>query len=118
MCYLNRKRDAFYAIIIQQGSMSDLKSFMNNNPFFANILNVVFFVGNNSSGYSSIVKPVCSRPTVTVHNIWTQERGQALELPLFKKDLLDDLSCKEFKATSFHFPPRTTIRTMPDGSVV
>ena len=117
MCYFNRKRDTFYAMIIQQGSISDLTSFMNNNPFFAKILNVIFLVGSNSSGYSIIVKPICSTRTATVHNMWTNERGLVLDLPLFKEDILDDLSCKEFKATAFAYPPRTTIQTMPDGSV-
>ena len=116
-CYFNRKRDTFYAIIIQQGSISDLVSFTNKTPFFAKILNVIFLVRNTSSGYSSIVKPVCSSLTATIHNIWTHGRGQALDLPLFKGDILDDLSCMEFKATAFAYPPRTTIQTMPDGGI-
>ena len=90
---------------------------MNHNPFLAKILNVMFLVGNNDSMYSSIVKPVCSTQTATVHNMWTNERGLVLDVPLFKEDILEDLSCREFRATAFAYPPRTTIQTMPDGSV-
>lgn len=80
-------------------------------------MNAVFFIGNNSSGYSSIIKPVCSSLAASVHNIWTNERGPVLKAPMFKEDILDDLSCKEFKATAFAYPPRTTIQTLPDGSL-
>ena len=90
---------------------------MSNNPLFGKILNVIFVVGNDSSGYSIIVKPVCSTQTATVHNMWTNERGLVLDMPLFKEDILEDLSCREFRATAFAYPPRTTIQTMPDGSV-
>lgn len=75
---------------------------------------------NNSAGFSSIIKPVCSSLgclAASVHNIWTHERGPVLDVPMFKEDILDDLSCKEFKATAFAYPPRTTIQTLPDGSL-
>ena len=97
--------------------MSDLASLIIDNPFLSKILNAVFFMGNQSYGYSSIVKPVCSSVTYSEHNIWTYERGLALDMPLFKKDILDDLSCKKFKATAFSFPPKTTIQTLSDGSI-
>ena len=116
-CYFHRKRDTFYAIIILQGGMSDLASVIHDNQFLSKILNAVLFMGNKSYGFSSIVKPVCSRLMDSEHNFWTYERGQALDMPLFKGDILDDLSCKEFKATAFSFPPRTTLQTLPDGSV-
>ena len=117
ICDFYRKRDTFYAIIILQGGMSDLGSVIHDNQFLSKILNAVFFMGNKSYGYSSIVKPVCSRLMDSEHNFWTHERGPALDMPLFKVDILDDLSCKEFKATAFSFPPRTTIQTLADGSV-
>ena len=97
--------------------MSDLASLIDENHFLSKILNAVFFMGNQSYGYSSIVKPVCSRLMDSEHNIWTYERGPALDIPLFQEDILDDLSCKVFKATAFSFPPRTTIQTLSDGSV-
>ena len=117
ICYFHRKRDTFYAIIILQGGMSDLASVIHDSQFLSKILNAVLFMGNKSYGFSSIVKPVCSRLMDSEHNFWTYERGQALDMPLFKGDILDDLSCKEFKATAFSFPPRTTLQTLPDGSV-
>ena len=87
-----------------------------DHPFFAKILNAVFFIGLNSTGYSSIINPVCSSLAAPLHNIWSYERGPILDVPLFKEDILDDLSCKDFKATAFAYPPRTSIQTLPDGS--
>ena len=92
------------------------RTFIHDHPFFTKILNAIFFIGNSNSGYLGIIKPVCSSLGASVYNIWTQGRGALLDVPLFKEDILDDLSCKEFKATAFAYPPRTTIQTQPDGS--
>ena len=92
-------------------------TFINNHPFFTKVLNAALFVGDGAAGYRSFIKPVCSAETAPLYNMWTRERGFALDLPLFKADILADLSCKKFRATAFSYPPRTTIKELPDGTL-
>ena len=92
-------------------------TFIKNHPFFSKVLNAAFFVGDSAAGYHSFIKPVCSAETAPVYNLWTQQRGFTFNLPLFKPDILDDLSCKKFRATAFSYPPRTTIKELPDGTL-
>ena len=92
-------------------------TFINNHPFFTKVLNAALFVGGGAAGYRSFIKPVCSAETAPLYNMWTMERGFALDLPLFQADILADLSCKKFRATAFSYPPRTTIKELPDGTL-
>ena len=132
-----RKRDAYYAVIIRRGTEADLGmhqlwhpvlychifhhlltgTFLKDHPFFTKVLNAAFFVGDNSDGFRSFIKPVCSAETASVYNMWSQEGGFTLNLPLFQPDILADLSCKKFKATAFSYPPRMTITELPDGNL-
>ena len=36
---------------------------------------------------------------------------------MFDIDILDDLSCKHFKATTFEFPPVITVKKLDNGTL-
>ena len=58
--------------------------------------------------------------TIPIAGIFGRDRHEVLEKgrSIFDDKVLDDLSCKHFKATTFEYPPVTTVNVLDNGTLV
>ena len=64
-------------------------------------------------------RPVClKREYIPITGIF-REGHETLEKSgsMFDIDILNDISCKHFKATTFEYPPSTTVKVLENGSL-
>lgn len=126
MSFIDQHKDslklnnAFFSHVIEKYS-HDAPEQLLSHSFYGRVLNAVVFSRHyyeNKEVYYMTMKQPCEQMKPEITNVWTKPRGLALsgDNSIYSDSLLVDLSCRVFRAATFHYPLFTYITVKDDGT--